>query len=54
MEDCRHLTRRHECGLLRAGIRHAKGIRTTIPTKCGKQVGDLRDRDFTASALNRT
>ena len=36
------------------GIRHAKGIRTTIPAKDGKRAGDLLDQDFTASAPNRT
>jgi transposase InsO family protein len=37
-----------------SGIRRAKGIRTTIPAKDGKRAGDLLDRDFTATAPNRT
>jgi transposase InsO family protein len=31
-----------------------KGIRTTIPAKDGIRAGDLLDRDFTATAPNRT
>lgn len=37
-----------------AGVRRAKGIRTTIPAKDGKRADDLLDRDFTALAPNRT
>jgi transposase InsO family protein len=36
------------------GVRRCKGIRTTIPAKDGKRAGDLLDRDFTATAPNRT
>ena len=36
------------------GIRRAKGMRTTIPSKDGRRAGDLLDRDFTAAAPNRT
>ena len=36
------------------GIRRSKGIRTTIPAKDGARAGDLLNRDFTASAPNRT
>lgn len=36
------------------GVTRAKGIRTTIPGKGGCRAGDLRDRDFTADAPNRT
>jgi transposase InsO family protein len=36
------------------GIRRAKGIRTTIPGKDGKRAADLLNRDFTATAPNRT
>lgn len=36
------------------GIRRSKGIRTTIPGKDGRRAGDLLNRDFTASAPNRT
>ena len=36
------------------GVRRSKGIRTTIPAKDGKRAGDLLDRDFTATAPNRT
>lgn len=36
------------------GVRRAKGIRTTIPSKDGRRAGDLLDRDFTAAAPNRT
>jgi putative transposase len=37
-----------------SGVRRDKGIRTTIPAKDGKRAGDLLDRDFTATAPNRT
>lgn len=37
-----------------SGIRRAKGIRTTIASKDGKRAGDLLNRDFTATAPNRT
>lgn len=36
------------------GIRRSKGIRTTIPAKDGRRAGDLLNRDFTASAPNRS
>jgi transposase InsO family protein len=36
------------------GVRRDKGIRTTIPAKDGTRAGDLLDRDFTATAPNRT
>ncbi len=36
------------------GIRRSKGVRTTIPAKDGRRAGDLLNRDFTASAPNRT
>lgn len=36
------------------GVRRGKGVRTTIPGKDGKRAGDLLDRDFTATAPNRT
>jgi transposase InsO family protein len=36
------------------GIRRSKGIRTTIPAKDGRRAGDLLNRDFSASAPNRT
>ena len=36
------------------GIRRSKGVRTTIPAKDGTRAGDLLDRDFTATAPNRT
>ena len=36
------------------GIRRGKGIRTTIAAKDGRRAGDLLNRDFTASAPNRT
>ena len=36
------------------GVRRDKGIRTTIPAKDGIRAGDLLDRDFTATAPNRT
>lgn len=36
------------------GVRRSKGIRTTIPAKDGRRAGDLLNRDFTASAPNRT
>ena len=36
------------------GVRRSKGIRTTIPSKDGRRAGDLLDRDFTATAPNRT
>ena len=36
------------------GVRRSKGIRTTIPAKDGKRAGDLLNRDFTATAPNRT
>ena len=36
------------------GIRRGKGVRTTIPGKDGRRAGDLLDRDFTATAPNRT
>lgn len=36
------------------GVRRSKGIRTTIPAKDGQRAADLLDRDFTASAPNRT
>ena len=36
-----------------SGVRRDKSIRTTIPAKDGKRVGDLLDRDFTAKAPNR-
>jgi putative transposase len=32
------------------GIRRAKGVRTTTPSKDGQRAGDLLDRDFTAAA----
>lgn len=34
------------------GVRRAKGIRTTIPSKDGVRAGDLLNRDFTAAAPN--
>jgi transposase InsO family protein len=37
-----------------SGVRRDKGIRTTIPAKDGIRAGDLLDRDFTATAPNRT
>ena len=37
-----------------AGVRRDQGIRTTIPAKDGIRAGDLLDRDFTATAPNRT
>jgi transposase InsO family protein len=37
-----------------AGVRRDKGIRTTIPAKDGTRAGDLLDRNFTATAPNRT
>ncbi len=37
-----------------SGVRRDKGIRTTVPAKDGKRAGDLLDRDFTATAPNRT
>ena len=37
-----------------SGVRRDKGVRTTIPAKDGIRAGDLLDRDFTASAPNRT
>lgn len=37
-----------------SGIRLARGVRTTIPTKDGRRAGDLLNRDFTACAPNRT
>ena len=37
-----------------SGVRRDKGIRTTIPAKDGARAGDLLDRDFTATAPNRT
>ncbi len=37
-----------------SGVRRDKGIRTTIPAKDGTRAGDLLDRDFTASAPDRT
>ncbi|WP_341361322.1 IS3 family transposase [Georgenia sp. M64] len=37
-----------------SGIRRAKGLRTTIPARDGRRAGDLLDRDFTATAPNRT
>ena len=36
------------------GIRRSKGVRTTIPAKDGTRAGDLLNRDFTATAPNRT
>lgn len=36
------------------GIRRAKGVRTTIPSKDGRRAGDLLNRDFTAAAPNQT
>jgi putative transposase len=36
------------------GVRRAKGVRTTIPAKDGRRAGDLLNRDFTATAPNRT
>jgi putative transposase len=36
------------------GVRRDKGTRTTIPAKDGIRAGDLLDRDFTATAPNRT
>jgi len=36
------------------GVRRDKGTRTTIPAKDGVRAGDLLDRDFTATAPNRT
>jgi putative transposase len=36
------------------GIRRSKGIRMTIPAKDGRRAGDLLNRDFSASAPNRT
>jgi transposase InsO family protein len=37
-----------------SGVRRDKGTRTTIPGKDGKRAGDLLNRDFTATAPNRT
>ena len=37
-----------------AGVRRAKGIRTTIPAADGRRAGDLLNRDFTAEAPNQT
>jgi putative transposase len=37
-----------------SGVRRDKGIRTTIPANDGNRAGDLLDRDFTATAPNRT
>lgn len=37
-----------------SGVRRDKGIRTTIPAKDGIRAGDLLNRDFTATAPNRT
>lgn len=37
-----------------AGVRRDKSIRTTIPAKDGTRAGDQLDRDFTATAPNRT
>jgi putative transposase len=37
-----------------SGVRRDKGVRTTIPAKDGIRAGDLLDRDFTATAPNRT
>ncbi len=37
-----------------SGVRRDKGVRTTIPAKDGIRTGDLLDRDFTATAPNRT
>jgi transposase InsO family protein len=49
-----------ECSVARAmkalqhqGIRRAKGVRTTIPSKDGRRAGDLLDRNFTATAPNQ-
>lgn len=36
------------------GIRRARGVCTTIPSKDGERVGDLLNWDFTAAAPNRT
>lgn len=36
------------------GIRRSKGIRTTVAAADGKRAADLLDRDFTATAPNRT
>jgi putative transposase len=36
------------------GVRRDKGTRTTIPARDGIRAGDLLDRDFTATAPNRT
>ena len=36
------------------GVTRCKGIRTTIPAKDGARAGDLLNRDFTATAPNRT
>lgn len=36
-----------------SGVLSAKGVRTTIQAKDGKRVGDLLNRDFTATAPNR-
>jgi len=37
-----------------SGVRRDKTIRTTIPAKDGIRAGDLLNRDFTATAPNRT
>ena len=36
------------------GVRRSKGTRTTVPAADGKRAGDLLDRNFTATAPNRT
>jgi len=36
------------------GIRRSKGVRTTVAARDGKRAADLPDRDFTATAPNRT